>query len=130
MPVVAGIRIVMKGSSMIDFPSRQRGVRQFCARNVFTRFTFLSRASVPILAAFLALVPAIRTAQAQLLFGSIVGNVVDSSGAAVPGATVRVTQLETNESRETKTNESGGYLLSTVPVPEGTDIEVHIPAIR
>src|SRR5262249_2267425 len=51
---------------------------------------------------------------AQVLFGSIVGTVTDASGAAVPGAKVTVTQLETNESRETVTNEGGGYTLSTV----------------
>jgi hypothetical protein len=59
-------------------------------------------------------VPCTRTAYAQVLFGSIVGAVTDASGAAVPAASVKVTQLETNEVRETKTNESGGYTLSTV----------------
>ncbi len=33
----------------------------------------------------------------------------------MPDATVRVTQTQTNESREVKTNESGGYTLSGVP---------------
>src|SRR5271166_3408906 len=56
-----------------------------------------------------------RVAEAQVLFGSIVGNVTDSSGAAVPDATVKVTQRETNESREVKTNETGGFVLSTLP---------------
>ena len=56
-----------------------------------------------------------RPAEAQVLFGSIVGNVTDSSGAAVPDATVKVTQRETNESREVKTNETGGFVLSTLP---------------
>jgi hypothetical protein len=57
---------------------------------------------------------AVRPAFAQVLFGSIVGSVSDASGAAVPGATVRVTQTETNETRETKTNDSCGFTLSTV----------------
>jgi outer membrane receptor protein involved in Fe transport len=69
---------------------------------------------------FLTAVPAlflllmVHPAAAQLLFGSIVGNVTDASGAAVPGATVTVTQLETNETRETKTNDQGGFTLSTI----------------
>src|ERR1017187_5234475 len=54
-----------------------------------------------------------RQAEAQVLFGSIVGNVTDASGAAVPDATVKVTQRETNESREVKTNDTGGFVLST-----------------
>ena len=54
-------------------------------------------------------------ANAQVLYGSIVGTVYDSSSAAIPEATVRVTQTETNQTREVQTNESGGYTLSTVP---------------
>ena len=92
---------------MIDFPVRARCLRQSRTQHSFTHFALL------LTAVFLAMVP-VRDAQAQLLFGSIVGNVVDASGAVIPAATVRVTQLETNESRETKTNESGGYILSTV----------------
>lgn len=56
----------------------------------------------------------LQPATAQVLFGSIVGSVTDASGAAVPGAAVKVTQAETNETRETRTNESGGFTLSTV----------------
>src|ERR1051326_3838906 len=52
--------------------------------------------------------------QAQVLYGSLVGNVTDASGAGVPGATVKVTQTETNESREIQTSETGGYTLSTL----------------
>ncbi len=55
------------------------------------------------------------TAEAQLLYGSIVGTVTDQSQAAVPGATVTITNQETNLSRETATNEVGVYTFSTVP---------------
>ena len=54
-------------------------------------------------------------ARAQVLYGSILGNVMDASNAPVPGATVTITSMETNQSRETTTNESGGYTFSTVP---------------
>ena len=37
---------------------------------------------------------------AQTLYGSLVGTVTDESGLAVPGATVKITHLETNQSRE------------------------------
>jgi hypothetical protein len=55
-----------------------------------------------------------KCAEAQTLYGSIVGNVSDATGAVIPGAMVKVTQTETNESRETTTNANGGYTLSTV----------------
>src|SRR4051794_24974426 len=51
---------------------------------------------------------------AQTLFGSIVGNVTDATGAAVPGATVKITEAGTNEVRTADTNESGNYTISTV----------------
>ncbi len=46
---------------------------------------------------------------AQVLYGSLVGNVKDSSGAAVPRATVTATNKGTNQSREVVTDESGSY---------------------
>lgn len=63
-------------------------------------------------AALLQFLPA--TLRAQVLYGSIVGSVTDSSAAPVPGAAVKVTQAETNEIREATTNEAGGYTLATV----------------
>ena len=55
-----------------------------------------------------------RLAVAQVLYGSIVGNVRDSSGASVPGATVTIINKETNQGRTAITNEEGGYNFSTI----------------
>ena len=52
--------------------------------------------------------------RAQVLYGSVVGNVVDSSEAAVAGASVTITNRETRQTRETTTNESGAYSFPTV----------------
>jgi len=54
------------------------------------------------------------TAWSQVLYGSIVGNVKDASGAAVPGATVTITSKETSQVRSATTNDDGGYSVSTV----------------
>jgi hypothetical protein len=54
-------------------------------------------------------------AYAQVLYGSIVGNVVDPSEAPVPGATVTVTQKETGLSRSTTTSELGSYSFPNLP---------------
>ncbi len=53
-------------------------------------------------------------ASAQVLYGSIVGNVRDNNGAVVSGATVRITHKETNKSRETITNPDGSFNFTTV----------------
>jgi Carboxypeptidase regulatory-like domain/TonB dependent receptor-like, beta-barrel/TonB-dependent Receptor Plug Domain len=52
--------------------------------------------------------------EAQVLYGSIVVNVTDPSGAGVPGADVVLTHKETNQSRATVTSDTGGFSFSTV----------------
>src|SRR5690349_16042154 len=64
-------------------------------------------------AALIVLAP--QTASAQLLQGTIDGNVTDSSQAAIVGARVVATNQETNFVRETVTNTAGGYELSGLP---------------
>src|SRR5712692_5442073 len=55
------------------------------------------------------------TANAQVLYGSVVGNVKDTSEAAVAGAAVTITNSLTGVSREAATNEAGGYSFPNVP---------------
>src|SRR5437762_14068812 len=50
----------------------------------------------------LAVVIVSQPTYGQVLYGTLVGNVKDPSGAAVPGATVTVVNTGTNVSRETK----------------------------
>src|ERR1700736_3558283 len=56
----------------------------------------------------------IPSANAQVAFGSMVGSVTDASGSAIPGATVKITLIQTNDSRSVETNEAGGYTIATV----------------
>src|SRR5579871_4408305 len=53
--------------------------------------------------------------RAQALYGSIVGVVTDSSGAVVPGATVKTTQTGTGQVRQTVTGQAGSYSFPTLP---------------
>jgi len=62
----------------------------------------------------LAVVIVSQPTYGQVLYGTLVGNVKDPSGAAVPGATVTVVNTGTNVSRETITNETGAYTLSNI----------------
>jgi outer membrane receptor protein involved in Fe transport len=54
-------------------------------------------------------------AQAQNIFGSIVGTVSDSSGAVLPGATVTVTNVGTGEKREVAADGQGNYQVLSLP---------------
>lgn len=63
-------------------------------------------------------------AKAQALYGSLVGNVTDASSASIPGASVKITQIETNESRESKTNDAGVFSFPSIPAGTYT-VEVH-----
>ena len=66
---------------------------------------------------------------AQILYGSIVGNVTDSQGAVVPGAMVTVTHKETNLTRETTTSPDGVYTLANA-VPGTYDVKVSMSGFR
>ena len=54
-------------------------------------------------------------ARAQVLYGTLVGNVTDQTGAVVPGAKVTAVQLDTRDTRTAVANGEGKYTISTVP---------------
>lgn len=55
-------------------------------------------------------------APAQTDRGTIEGFVTDASGAGIPGAQVRIVQVETNMTLEILTNEVGRYFLANLPL--------------
>src|SRR5258705_12469807 len=57
-----------------------------------------------------------RDGTAQVLYGSVVGTVTDSSGSVVPDEAVKAKNIETNGTRATTTNQSGDYTLPTLPL--------------
>ena len=57
---------------------------------------------------------AAASASAQAVKGSLVGNIVDGSGGALPGVGVTITEVNTNIASTTTTNESGYYVFSNL----------------
>lgn len=55
-------------------------------------------------------------ASAQLSTASMFGTVTDPSGASIPGATVTITQTDTNTVRTVQTNGEGAYRADFLPV--------------
>ena len=79
--------------------------------------THLFRALRAVFAcAFLLLVCAAPTIQAQTVTGTLQGTISDSNGAVVPGATVTILNVETGQERTVTTNGEGFYLAPFLPL--------------
>jgi hypothetical protein len=55
------------------------------------------------------------SATAQVAVGTLLGNVTDESGAAIPGATITATEVRTNISRTAVSNQAGSYTFNNTP---------------
>jgi hypothetical protein len=69
------------------------------------------------------LLAGIPNLKAQVLYGTIVGNVTDPSHGAVPGATVKIVNKGTSQEFTITTNEVGGFSISTV-TPGTYDVSI------
>src|SRR5688572_20369118 len=65
---------------------------------------------------FALLLSASLPAWSQLSSGSILGTVSDSSGAVIPGVSIKVTNPAIGLTREAITNESGNYRVDQLPI--------------
>jgi hypothetical protein len=79
------------------------------------------------LGAALAFLPV--TVHAQAVYGSVNGTVTDASGAAIPGATVTVTDENKGTSVTTKTNESGNYTVEHM-IPDLYTVKVEMTGFK
>ena len=81
------------------------------ARNIFSRSSILRLSVITLLitASILS-----SSARAQSTFGSIRGIATDSSGAAIPGASVALHSVEENTDRTATTDADGSYLFNNV----------------
>jgi hypothetical protein len=81
------------------------------------------------LLAVLAALPAAAPAQTAASSGQVVGQIVDTSSAAIVGATVSLRSKDTNLLRQTTTDGSGRYAVSLLPL--GTyDVTVSGPGLE
>ncbi|MBS1859230.1 MAG: TonB-dependent receptor, partial [Acidobacteria bacterium] len=69
------------------------------------------------------------SAQAQVLYGSVVGTVTDPSGAIIPGATVTLTGTTTGVERSSTADEGGRYSFVNV-LPGTYDLKVTAKGFR
>ena len=64
---------------------------------------------------FAGLMSAVCVTWAQVLYGSVVGTVVDPAQSAVPQAVVRLINTGTNQSREIVTDTDGNFSFTSIP---------------
>lgn len=75
--------------------------------------TTLWRSVLIALAVMLCVTAAV---QGQSTVGRLAGTVLDASGAVLPGATITLTNEETNQTQTATSNETGAFLFPQVPV--------------
>lgn len=80
----------------------------------FINFGATARLTGLMLALLLAVGLLPGVASAQVLYGSLVGNVTDDNGAVISGATVTVTNKGTGQTREAVTNNDGEYSIINI----------------
>lgn len=83
----------------------------------------LSRLAVPLVLVLC------QAALGQTVTGSIVGSVVDSSGASITGAAVRLISESTGASREAVTGQSGNFAFHAV-LPGAYTLQVEQPSFK
>ncbi|HXP10342.1 MAG TPA: carboxypeptidase-like regulatory domain-containing protein, partial [Acidobacteriaceae bacterium] len=76
------------------------------------KFILKTRTRCAFLIVALAFLPSTLPLSAQAIYGSIYGQVTDPSGAAIPNATITVSDESKGTSVQTTSNQSGEY---TVP---------------
>ncbi len=65
----------------------------------------------------------------QTITGTIQGTVTDASGAVLPGVTIRITNLGTNQARDTLTGETGSYVVPLLPVGK-YEVSAELPGFK
>ncbi len=78
--------------------------------------TDIRRTTLAIAIALIAWLPASRPAAAQVSTADVIGTVTDSSGAALPGATVTLTSPATGSVRTQVSDETGGFTFTLVQI--------------
>jgi Carboxypeptidase regulatory-like domain len=80
------------------------------------RFRVLSARMLTVLAVTLAFAFTAQVSRAQDVFGTINGTIDDTTGAAVPGAEVKIINEQTGISRPELANDTGYYVAAQLPV--------------
>lgn len=99
------------------------------SRSVFRQGLQYATAWIGVSALCLAFLAMPTVAAAQAVYGSIFGTVTDPTGAAIPGATVTITDISKGTSQTTKTNASGAYRVDHL-IPDTYSVKVAMKGFK
>src|SRR5437763_4935229 len=86
-------------------------------------------ASLVALLVAVSLVTSMPRANAQAVYGSILGTVTDPQGAAVGGAKVTITNQNKGTTQQTTTNDSGNYTVTHL-IPDTYSVKVEAQGFK
>jgi hypothetical protein len=98
-------------------------LKEITMRNICSKRALPAKALGALLAVLLTAGMATSLTNAQVLYGSLVGNVTDQNGAAVAGATVTIIDKSTGLTRETVSREEGDYSITNI-LPGAYELKV------
>jgi hypothetical protein len=124
----------LPGFVLVGLPERAKGLRKRCSfvralpeLEILRQF---NHRLMPIMACtFLLFSVPVCNAQSGGATGTIVGTVVDSSGALVVGAKVTITEAATNAAQATTTSGSGTFALTSLK-PGGYNVTATAPGFE
>src|SRR5690348_14771614 len=93
------------------------------------KHAFFSRIRMGILFTLVAALLTAGAAKAQVLYGSLVGMVKDSTGAVVPGGAVTVVNTGTAQSLSVTTDSTGSYSFPNL-LPGSYDVTITAKGFR
>ena len=98
-------------------------LKEIMMRQTCFKLTLSAPALWALLAVLLTVGLTPSLADAQVLYGSLVGNIADQNGAVVQGATITITNKGTNQVREATSGSDGEYTISNI-LPGVYDVKV------
>src|SRR5262245_64658713 len=113
----------MTKSPQAVIPMSQTLLEEIIMRRTCFKLTHSVKALGTLLAVLFTVGLTPGLAGAQVLYGSLVGNVTDQNGAVVSGATVTIVNKGTSQIREAATSESGEYSITNI-LPGDYDVKV------
>src|SRR5262249_48557058 len=130
--ITAQITYLTSARGMIPYsimPMSQILLKETTMRQTISRLTLSAKALGALLAVLLTVWLAPSLANAQILYGSLVGNVVDPKGAVLPGVSVTITNTGTSLKLETTTDETGSYVFRNL-LPGAYDMTLSLTGFK